>query len=65
MQWDGESEWYAVSWWEMAHFAHATPPKLRDELEWERDDARARGIQEALEDFRQHPELWTKAKAHQ
>jgi len=56
--WEGEQEWYRVTWWELAHFAHATPPKLRDELQEQRDDARAQGLQEAIEDFKRNPELW-------
>jgi hypothetical protein len=65
MQWEGETHWYGVSWWEMAHFAHATPPKLRDELELERDDARQKGLQEAIADAKAHPELWMPAESPQ
>lgn len=48
-----------MNWGELAHFANATPPKLRDELDWERDDPRAQGMQEAIADFKRNPELWT------
>lgn len=65
MQWEGESDWYGVTWWEMAHFAHATPPKLREELDWERDEARQKGITEALEDIKAHPEPWEAVRSPQ
>lgn len=58
MQWEGEADWYGFTWWEAAHFAKATPPKLRDELQWEREEAYARGLQEAITDAKAHPELW-------
>jgi hypothetical protein len=58
MQWEGEDVWYGVTWWEMAHFAQATPPKLREELEWQRDEARRTGLLEAIADAKAHPELW-------
>lgn len=55
---DLDEGWYAVSWWELAHFAHATPPKLRDELDEMRDDAKAQGMREAIADFKVNPALW-------
>lgn len=63
-QWDEDADrrWYAVTWWELAHFAHATPPKLRDELEWERDQARELGMREAIADVKANPELWKDTK---
>lgn len=65
MQWDGEADWYGVTWWEMAHYAHVSPPKLRDELEWERDEARQKGLQEAIADAKAHPELWMNVETPQ
>lgn len=58
MQWEGETDWYLISWWEMAHFAHVHPPRLRDELDELREEARERGTKEAIADLKAHPELW-------
>jgi hypothetical protein len=58
-QWDdADRRWYQVTWWELAHFAHVTPPKLRDELEELRDEARGLGMLDAIEDFKKNPEVW-------
>jgi hypothetical protein len=65
LQWEGEAGWYAVSWWELAHFAHATPPKLREELKWVRDDAYTQGLEDAVKDAKAHPELWRTRKGPQ
>lgn len=58
LQWEGETDWHRVTWWEMAHFAHVTPPKLRDELDWIREEAYTKGLAEAVQDAKKHPELW-------
>ena len=46
MQWEGDTDWYVVTWWEMAHFARVHPPKLRDELDDLRAQARAQGLKD-------------------
>lgn len=41
IRWQDDWEWSRVEWWELMFFAGLKPPKLRDELEYEREQALA------------------------
>lgn len=52
IRWEGEEEWGRADWWEVARLTDIEPPKLRDELQWERERGYNEGLQQSTDELR-------------
>jgi hypothetical protein len=58
VQWYGEYDWYKVAWWEISKFAEIIPPRLREDLQFERELTRERAIIDLIGDIKKNPQQW-------